>query len=189
MIGEIDNKFDCILWRRLDAAGHESFRMYGDDDGWYLDGAAIFMHEGLPARLDYLVECTTDWITSYIHVDGWVGDEIIEIEIEANERSVWRLNGEEIKIVEGCQDIDLNFSPATNMLPMRRLDLKVSERKKVRAAWLKFPSFELEPLDQTYTRINATTVKYESSTGFTADLTINEEAIVTEYPGLWTTEK
>ena len=171
-----------ILWRRLDTTGLETVRVYSDDEGWYLDGSAIFLHEEKPCRLEYLIECDIDWNTVFVSLDGWLGDEPVDIEIDA-ENGKWFLNAQEIAAVDGCVDIDLNFSPATNLLPLKRLDLAVGESKTVRAAWLKFPSFELEPLDQTYTRIDNSTVRYESGGGkFVRDLTINEDGMVIEYP-------
>jgi hypothetical protein len=59
----------------------------------------------------------------------------------------------------------------------------------VRAAWLRFPELTLEPLDQVYRRLDATTVRYESNGGrFVRDLRVNGEGMVTEYPGLWVAE-
>ena len=65
--------------------------------------------------------------------------------------------------VAGCVDLDLNFSPSTNLLPIRRLNLSVGQEAAVRAAWLRFPSFILEPLEQLYRRVDATTYRYESA--------------------------
>lgn len=169
--------------------GHESARIYSDGDGWYLDGAAIFLHERRPCRLEYLIQCDTDWQTAFVSVDGWVGDEIIELEIEVNHGDVWNLNGEEVAAVEGCLDIDLNFSPATNLLPIMRLNIGVGESAAMKAAWLRFPSFRLELLEQTYTRLDKTTYRYESGGGsFVRDLKVNEAGLVTDYPDYWTTE-
>ena len=178
-----------ILWRRVDTSGHESARVYCDEDGWYLDGAAIFLHEGVPCRLEYLIECDTEWRTMFASIDGWIGEDVVEHEIEVDEDGVWLLDGEEIPDVAGCLDIDLNFSPITNLLPLRRLDLSVGTVKKVRAAWLRFPSFGLEPLEQTYTRIDESTVKYESRDGeFVRTLTVNKAGLVLEYPDYWIVE-
>ncbi|NOT48881.1 MAG: hypothetical protein HOP17_14170 [Acidobacteria bacterium] len=183
------NEEQSIIWRRLDMPGHESARVYSDGDGWYLDGAAVFLYERQPCRLEYLVQCDPDWQTAYVSVDGWVGSELIELEIEVNQGDVWSLNNEEIAVAEGCIDIDLNFSPITNLLPLRRLNLAVGESKKVRAAWLRFPSFKLEALDQVYTCIDETTVRYESGGGrFVAELKVNEAGLVTNYPDYWTIE-
>ena len=178
-----------ILWRRIDTSGHESARVYGDDDGWYLDGAAIFLHEGAPCRLEYLIECDPDWRTRSATIDGWVGEEIIELEIVASEDGVWYLNDEEVKDVQGCEDIDLNFSPITNLLPIRRLDIKDGEKQSVSAAWLRFPSFEFERFDQTYWRVDRSTVGYESRDGeFKRELKVNDAGLVLEYPDFWIAE-
>jgi hypothetical protein len=171
-----------MLWRRLDTTGLETVRIYPDNEGWILDGAAIFVHEGKACRLEYLIECGDDWTTVLVSIDGWAGDEAIDIQIDAEEDGTWHLNGEEIDAVAGCVDIDLNFSPVTNLLPLKRLDIAVGESQPVRAAWLKFPSFELEPLEQTYTRLDETTVRYESGGKFVSELKINDDGLVIEYP-------
>jgi len=182
-------KEQSILWRRIDTPGHESALVYGDDDGWYLDGAAVFLYEGNPCRLEYLIECDTKWRTRFISVDGWVGGEVIEHEIEVSDDGVWRMNDELVRDVGGCLDIDLNFSPITNLLPLRRLSPSVGESKTVRAAWLRFPSFKLEPLDQTYTRLDESTVEYESGGGtFVRKLKVNDAGLVLEYPDYWEAE-
>ena len=177
-----------IIWRRLDMPGHESVRIYGDPDGWYLDGATVFLYDGQACRLEYLIQCDPDWQTTFVTIDGWIGDEAVEVEISASDNG-WYFNEEEVAGLEGCVDIDLNFSPVTNLLPIRRLNLAVGESKSVRAAWLRFPSFDLEVLDQIYTRVDANTIRYESRDGqFTAELKINGAGLVTDYPGYWTLE-
>jgi len=178
-----------ILWRRIDTSGHETARVYGDEDGWYLDGSAIFLYEGSPCRLEYLIECDPDWSTRSATVDGWVGEHVIEHEITVGEGGIWYLDDQEIRSVEGCLDIDLNFSPITNLLPLRRLDLKDGDNESVSAAWLRFPSFELERLAQTYTRIDRSTVKYESRDGeFVRELKVNAAGLVLDYPDYWIAE-
>jgi len=86
-------------------------------------------------------------------------------------------------------DIDLGFSPATNLLPIRRLGLVVGEEVEVTAAWLPFPSLEFETLAQAYRREGERTYHYESGSGaFVRTLEINDAGFVTSYPGLWQAE-
>jgi hypothetical protein len=86
-------------------------------------------------------------------------------------------------------DLDLNFSPSTNLLPIRRLNLAVGQKALVTAAWLKFPGFELEPLSQAYSRIDESTYRYESGGGhFMADLKVDRLGFITKYPGIWQVE-
>lgn len=177
-----------ILWRRLDRPGHEFCRLWREDSGWLLAGTAVFLHEQQPCRLDYAIRCDPAWNTRSASVSGLVGDGAVKIEISVD-AGRWTLNGKECPPVLGCQDIDLNFSPSTNLLPIRRLELAVGAKAPVRAAWLRFPSFSLEPLDQIYRRLDAERYRYESGGGrFTAELRINPAGFVTDYPDLWRAE-
>ena len=54
---------------------------------------------------------------------------------------------------------------------------------------MRFPDFTLEPLEQTYTRLDADTYRYESDNGrFKRELKVNETGFVLDYPDMWTAE-
>jgi len=175
-----------IIWRRLDRPGHESARVSYTDPYWQLEGAAVFVHEQQACRLDYQITCDSEWRTLSGKVAGWVGNEIVAIDLSVDSAGRWQLNGEECTAATGCVDLDLNFSPSTNLLPIRRLNLSIGEDAMVRAAWLRFPSFKLEPLEQLYRRVELNTYRYESAGGkFVAELQVNDAGLVTNYPGVW----
>jgi hypothetical protein len=172
-----------ILWRRLDRPGHESARLSFDGSSPTIAGTAVFAHDQRACRLDYEINCDVGWRTLSARVGGWMGERAIEIAISADASGRWRLNGIEQPQVSGCIDLDLNFSPSTNLLPIRRLELAAGQSAPVRAAWLRFPDFTLEPLDQVYTRLNETAWRYESRGGeFVAELQVNASGFVTSYP-------
>jgi hypothetical protein len=99
------------------------------------------------------------------------------------------LNAVSCPAVRGCVDIDLGFSPATNLLPIRRLALNIGKEAEVRAAWLSFPALTFEVLPQVYRRVGETTYRYESGGGtFVRELQVNAVGFVTSYPGLWQAE-
>ncbi|MGA9772866.1 MAG: putative glycolipid-binding domain-containing protein [Blastocatellia bacterium] len=178
-----------ILWRRLDVPGHESARVVFRDSCWHLTGAAVFAHDQQPCRMNYSITCDSVWQTLSATVAGWVGNQAVEIEILVDSARRWRLNGKECAGVAGCTDVDLNFSPSTNLLPIRRLNLDIAQEAEVRAAWLRFPGFNLELLEQTYRRTDKTTYRYQSAGGrFTADLQVNESGFVIDYPNIWQEE-
>lgn len=178
-----------ILWRTLHWPGHEWARIHFERGRWHLEGAAVLAHEGTPCRLDYRIVCDSGWRTLTCSVSGRVGERVVGVEIEAAPHGGWKMNGAEVPGVEGCADVDLNFSPSTNLLPIRRLDLDVGEEAPVRAAWLRFPSFALEPLEQTYRRVSETAYRYESAGGsFVREIRVNDAGLVTLYPGLWEAE-
>jgi hypothetical protein len=179
----------AVLWRRLDRPGHEAARLTRSDARWHLDGIAVFAHEKRACRLDYRILCDSAWRSLSGEVSGWIGPERISVEVVSDSAGSWRLNGEPVPQVEGCIDLDLNFSPATNLLPIRRLNLQVGEAAEVRAAWLRFPSFRLELLEQTYRRTAESAYRYESAGGrFTAELRVDTAGFPLEYPGGWIAE-
>jgi hypothetical protein len=178
-----------IIWRRLDKPGHEFARLFFDDSCWHLNGTAIFIYEKQPCCLDYQLKCNSEWETLSAQIRGWVGEKAIETQLSVDANQRWLISGQECAQASGCIDLDLNFSPLTNLLPIRRLNLNVGEKADVRAAWLKFPSFEVEPLEQSYYRIDAITYRYASAGGrFVADLKVNETGFVIHYPNIWQIE-
>lgn len=180
---------ETILWKSIPWPGHESARLLSLDDGWQLEGAAAFLNDGAPCRLDYAITCDETWNTRRTTVNGWIGDRAIDVVIEAA-NGVWTLNGHEQNEVAGCIDADLNFSPSTNLLPIRRLNLAIGQSADVRTAWLRFPSFTLELLEQRYTRLAEDRVRYESfTTNFAAELRVSPNGFVLDYENIWTAER
>ncbi len=178
-----------ILWRGISWPGHEACRLFCLNSGWHLEGSAVFSYEKAPCRLDYRIACDPAWRTHSARVNGWVGHTLVSVYIETDSTFRWRMDDVEQPGVEGCSDVDLNFSPSTNLLPIRRLNLKVGESAGVKAAWLRFPSFQLETLVQEYRRLDETTYRYTSGGGkFTADLKVDPSGLVIDYPGLWLAE-
>jgi hypothetical protein len=109
--------------------------------------------------------------------------------VNAHSSGRWELDEDPRPQVDGCIDVDLNFSPSTNLLPIRRLNLEVGQQATVRAAWLRFPSFKLEPLEQTYHRLDGETYRYESGGGsFVRELLVDQDGFVLNYPGIWEAE-
>lgn len=169
--------------------GHEACRLFRLDNEWRLEGTAVFSHESRPCRLSYLIACDSSWNTLSGMVSGWVGDNLVNIELAVDEQRRWKMNGTTQAQVDGCVDVDLNFSPSTNLLPIRRLNLEVGQLAEVKAAWLRFPGFELEPFAQVYTRVDKSVYRYSSRDGeFAADLTVDDVGFPTVYPGLWEAE-
>lgn len=176
---------ETLLWRRLDLPGHEAVRLAPEGDGWRLSGCAVFLYEGEPAELHYRILCDAQWHTAETVIRGWVGQRAVQHRATA-EGGVWHLDGAEAVAVAGATDVDLGFSPSTNLLPIRRLGLAVGESAEVRAAWLPFPALQFEPLPQVYTRLGETTYHYSSAGGrFERTLEVAPSGLVTQYPGLW----
>ena len=85
-----------------------------------------------------------------------------------------------------CENIDLGFTPATNLLAIRRLNLSVGERGEAPAAWLASASMKLRVLPQSYTRVAKFEYDYEAPTlGYKGRLQVSKLGFVERYPGLF----
>ena len=178
-----------IVWRRLDVPGHEIAALETAGDGWQLSGTAVFVHDRRPCRLDYVVSCDAAWSTTGAHVSGTIGDDPVDVRVTVDAARRWHANGIECPVVEGCIDIDMGFSPSTNLLPIRRLGLAIGHQATVRAAWLPFPALVFEVLPQVYWRDGQHTYRYESRGGtFARTLTVDAAGFVTSYPDFWEIE-
>src|SRR5262245_19660258 len=126
---------EFILWRAIHLQGHEACRLYRLGNAWRLEGTAVFSHDSHPCHLSYLVVCDSSWNTLNARVSGWVASDNVDVELSAGPDHLWQLNGVMKSAVNGCVDLDLNFSPSTNLLPIWRLALGIGQQTEVKAAW------------------------------------------------------
>jgi hypothetical protein len=180
-----------MRWRRLDGPGHEEARIEQTPGGWRLTGQVEAEAATVRALLRYVVECDRDWLTRRAVVTGSASAAPIRFELAADGAGHWSLNGASLPPVEGALDIDLGFTPATNLLPIRRLGLAVGEHMEVRTAWVRFPELRVEALEQSYQRAAAHVFHYDALVGgerFQARLDTDDFGRVLLYEGLWEAE-
>ncbi len=178
-----------ILWRRVGAPGLEWCELEEGARRNVLHGVVLLAHGKQAWHLEYRIECDGAWETRKAAIHGQAGRKTVGMDLAVDSRKRWFLNGRHVARVDGCIDVDLGFSPSTNILPIRRLGLRQGKTHELTAAWVEFPSLELKPLPQAYRRISARTVHYESRGGkFTRDLETNPRGLVLRYPGIWEAE-
>ncbi len=178
---------DTILWNRLDAPGHDACRLEPADSGWRLNGTAAFLHEGIPACLAYQVACDGRWQTTRGIVQGWVGTHSIDWRIERTDRGVWLLDGEIATHIDaGILDLDLGFTPATNLIQLRRVALQIGQAAAVPVAWLDAFVGTFDVLHQHYERRTRSAYWYAAPRfDYTALLEVGPTGFIHRYPGLW----
>ena len=177
-----------MLWRRLDAPGHDACRLERTGEGWRLAGTAVFRQAGKPACLAYVVQCDPAFWARRGEVVGWVGGRAVELRVARSARGPWTMDGASVPGLEACLDLDLGFTPATNMLALRRLALEPGQAAEAPAAHLGVTG-ELARLPQRYARLSETEYAYEApSVPFSASLEVDAAGFVRRYPGLWERE-
>ena len=180
----------AVCWRRLDVPGHDGARLQRTAAGWRISGTAICTTGGEATVLTYGIECDERWRTRTGMVRGFIGPREVVRDLFVDDAGRWYMNGVECPAVAGAVDLDLEFSPATKLLPVRRLQLDVGDEAAVRAAWLRFPVLTIEPLEQRYRRLDQCRYRYESARGaFSCDITVDSEGFVDTHGDLWTVER
>nr|WP_281070707.1 putative glycolipid-binding domain-containing protein [Oceaniglobus trochenteri] len=169
-------------WRRLDGQGDDKCRLVAEPEGYMLIGHARFVQAGVNAALDYVVRCDRHWHTTGADVTGTFGASALGWRFQRN--GAWTVNGTAVPGTDDCIDIDLGFTPATNLLPLRRLEATLDQPQAVTALWLSWPAGRVQPLSQRYHRIDAQTLRY-GAPGFDADLVAHPSGFVTHYPTGW----
>jgi uncharacterized protein len=174
-----------FLWKRLDQAGHDACRFTRIRDGWTIEGAAVFDHVGRAANLAYRLVCDSQWRSLGSSVNGWIGDRNIQIDITRSNDS-WCINGVQNDALSGLNDIDLGFTPASNTIAIRRLNLLEGDEAKSVAVWLDKEDWFIKPLHQTYRRIQKYEFSYVSPQhDYSATLMVDGFGAVIHYPELW----
>lgn len=184
-----------VLWRALAWIGTERCELSQIGDGWRLAGTVLTVAGEAPAAIGYQIEVDAEWRTRGVAVEATIGSAApIEIGLRVDRLGSWyaerspKVDTPWVNPAEltGLADIDLAFTPVTNILPLRRLQPAIGETVAVTAAWLRFPELIVEPLVQTYHRLDEHRYRYESNDGeFTAELVVDDLGLVVHYEGLF----
>jgi hypothetical protein len=195
-----------LFWQRKDTTGTEH-ALVDARHGLYARGHQLAV-DPIAYTCRYELQTDPTWATARLDVAaegaGWVRSVRLELaagrwRVTANEQGDLDaaltaagharagLPGmEDPDLLYGAFDVDLGGSPLTNTLPIRRLDFARAETgvaHRLSVAWVLLPSLEVVQADQIYTALGPGKVRYAGET-FSADLTIDDDGFVLDYPGL-----
>ena len=99
-------------------------------------------------------------------------------------------NGRAVTYLKGCEYVDIAETPFTNTLPIRRLDLAPGGSADISVAYFDGAELQPWPEPQRYTRLEegdgGGVYRFLSlDGGFTADLPVDSDGLVLDYPGLF----
>jgi hypothetical protein len=168
-----------VLWHNPYDRSTELCQLLATSRGFALEGLVLVPVAETPALVEYRVDADDGWVAQRARVRIESGGSDRELEL-IRDGDGWRAGGRRLDAVDGCIDVDLRVTPATNTLPIRRLALEVGAGADVRAAWVGFPGLEVEPLDQRYERRAEDAYHYRAG-AFEADLLVAGSGLVLRY--------
>jgi uncharacterized protein len=182
--------FRAAAWRHRGARdGFEVLFVRSSGDGYQCDGAVAAVEAGSAWSVRYSILLDRSWITRAAHVSGLSSAGDWELQLEADRRGNWRVDGETAAEPEGCLDLDLEASAFTNALPIQRLRLAVGESADAPAAYVRALEPRLERLEQRYKRLadEGDRSRYDYvalAFAFHATLVYDASGLILDYPGL-----
>ncbi len=175
-----------VLWSNNDNTSLEYAALYSCSDRFSIEGTVILLLEGFPTVILYILECDSLWRTRQVTVTQDHAGKTSKLTLTVNNNQRWQENQNTLPFANGLFDVDFEISPLTNVLPIRRLSLKIGESLETTAVWIRFPSLKLEPLKQRYTRISERFYRYEApELAFEAQLEVDETGLMVRYGNLW----
>ncbi|WP_265111093.1 putative glycolipid-binding domain-containing protein [Halosolutus halophilus] len=180
-----------IFWSPVAGVGIESLHLIEDSAGVAAESVVIGSVDGASFRVRYEVECDRQYHVQRVDVAA-LGRESESITLRADGEGKWTDGqGKEVSALNGCIDVDISATPFSNTLPIRRLELDQNESAEVQIAYIAVPELRVEATSQRYTCLDPIDedggrYRYESiSSGFTAELPVDPDGLVIDYPGLF----
>ena len=137
----------------------------------------------------FVIDVDAQWRTRRVHVAGrsLQGEGTVRLEGDGDGR--WFVDGRARRDLDGCLDVDLEASVATNALPVHRLRLAEGDHADVPAAYVSASAFTVGRLEQQYRRVAdgpaGERYDYEAPAfAFRCRLEYDGAGLVLDYPGL-----
>jgi hypothetical protein len=179
-----------VMWSAWDDPGLEHLRLAMHNDSVVADGIVIGVTEGCPFSVAYDVRCDAGWRVRAVRL-GVPGSEPPGVDLLSDGEGNWtKPDGWAVPELKGCIDVDISVTPFTNTLPIRRLGLAPMESAELTVAYFEGTELQAWPEPQRYTCLEKSDggglYRYLSlDGGFTADLPVDADGLVLDYPGLF----
>jgi len=173
-------------WQSLEGPGLDHLTLSFEEGRVVARGTVIGARGGMPYGVFYRVDCDDRWRVREVAI-GTAGGQGLHLLSDGNGN--WTNGvGEALERFRGCLDVDLAGTPFTNTLPIRRLAWQSGTRAELAMLYIPFDSFVPLVDAQVYTCIEpGRSFLYEAADrSFSAELTVDETGLVTEYPPLFT---
>lgn len=174
-----------MAWMALQWQGLEHVIASYGSAGFRADSWLILADEAGPARVSYQLSCDTQWQVTALAIRVTDASSDRRLALRRAPAGHWQADGDRLlPDLHGCTDVDINRSPLTNTLPIRRLS--IGAPRDIDVVYVSVPELTVRPVRQRYTLLSADRPVYRYESGsFSADLPVDDDGIVIDYPGLW----
>jgi hypothetical protein len=151
-----------VVWHCSLLSSSEHGSLLESEDGYRLQGVVVVPLGDVPCHIDYAVVADRQWRPREARATIVTPAGVREIVLRSHHPGGWEVAGMPASHLDGCHDVDLGWTPATNTVPIRRLGLEVGETASITAAWVRFPELDVVASEQRYTRLGNDRWQYRS---------------------------
>ena len=179
-----------LVWQALEWPGLEHVVVCADAAGIRASGQLVVGPPVGPASVSYQLSCDAGWRVTELRISAASGTGRRTLTLSADHDGRWLADAEPRPDLDGCVDVDISLTPLTNTLPIRRLTWVRGVAHELDVVYVSAPDLKARRASQRYTLLsagaaaNAAVYRYESGS-FKADLLVDAEGFVSDYPGLW----
>jgi uncharacterized protein len=176
-----------ILWTGREYYSLENCLVEISPSGADISSVLVGKYENRIYRVEYHIKTNPDWETQFVHIVSRHSNREQQFRLHKYSADRWIADGKTIREFTGCTDVDIAVTPFTNTLPINRLKLDINETQQVRVIYFDLLQLEVKAMDQQYTRLDESRYHYENiPNDFEADITVDENGFVVDYPSLFT---
>lgn len=164
-------------WSTWDGAHVEDFRLTWENEAWTATGRV--------GREDvqYVVRLSPTWQVRQFLLFRDLDEPDLWLFADAHAR--WgEMNGAARSELDGCIDLDVDCSPSTDTVPIRRLRLHEGDAGEVHTVVVDVETLSVERARRRYHRIGPRRYAYDDlESGYRAEFDVDEHGFVIDHPG------
>jgi hypothetical protein len=166
-----------VRWATWDGGHLDTTTIRWENEGYTVSGVAG------RERVEYVLRLSATWQVRQFILFRDLEEPDLWLATDGSGR--WgEMNGAHRTELDGCYDLDLNCTPFTNTIPIRRLPLLEGNAAELPVVHVDTETLEVHPVVQRYTRLTRDAWRYENlDTGYSVDLEVDEHGLVLDYPG------
>ncbi|MEJ5105718.1 putative glycolipid-binding domain-containing protein [Chryseobacterium sp. MYb328] len=174
-----------LIWQGIAFQSLEYFNLTEDDKNFIVESRIIGSYEGKMYTVDYQLIIDLNWnILEFI-----IESEVNTVKNKLTGRKLqdeWEINNVINPDFKGFPFIDISLTPFTNTLPINNLQWAENDSQEIKVIYIDILNNLIKPVTQQYTKIDKHTYHYDNlQTDFKADIVVDENGLVVNYPGLF----
>jgi uncharacterized protein len=183
----MNNATTWFRWRRLDQPGLEILSISPTRGGVSVHGHCIDAGEDpFVVRHEWLLD--DNWRSKSLDLVVTHQGQNKALHVDRLGDKRWRVDGRDRPDLDGCEELDLSFTPICNGIALRRFNLSIDGHADMTALYVRAPTLYLVPSRQRYLRTGERTYRYIDlgvAAGFEAALQVDAELMIEHYEALF----